>query len=1811
MYSNWIPQNIQKRVFLFILQQLLLFSGIELPNLEEVLYNNIHLRDVAIDPEKVTKIPGLRLRHGNLRSVLLRGSVKDGARLEIDGVDLVLAPSIDNLRQDIENAQALLAQSSADLTLTILLDSPELSGESGEFSADLSGSAAKPGADSDGSQSNPQTPLEQPQMAASPALDTKPPSSLGGVMSKAIDIALLKLQVRVTNISVKIIVEPADLLFEIDEIIFLYKSGIKLLSVKGVKVSVGRPFLEAGIRGHTSSNRASGKKTESSNGGSSSNSSSSSSEEEFSDDNADDDSLNDSMLFTHEEASSIYMSAATGFATEEKVKSGSMPQTEPPVMLLYIDCVDILFQNVSPLSSVRVDIHTINVAAVPLLPSISLVLNSLLKLFKLSTHQLRKKNSSKKQGQRTSAGTNQVPHMSSDKEDPGSAVLEKFHIGKLEVSLTSALGTLGQFSSFQNDVSIVACNFTMRLKDESLTYGGLESLEVLRYVDSNKSQVFYFDSSSKSKSPEANSQKADTALFTPPPVPRKADLRFEYSTFRKQNETRASELTLLVSRPGVLRLDPQTLRYLMNASLWILAINDNLDNLIRSMQQFETVLVSLLGVSSKRATSSQFSSQVILQTSSFDLALQLSADTLLQALILPISYDKIQDHLNVPRITVGVKTNNTTNNLLTASDIRFRITPLTIDSFHYSAAGASPRKARMQSPQSCVINEITGSVEISVVLSVIRDLKTFLSDFQAVDDVNCLDKAGLDQSGEPRHHLKVNHLMSSIHSSQKRFKRLNSAKIILGDVPSLGLSMRLLVPRLKFSLREESGAFGSLELTMEDIEVLRTNSGLRGHVMTVAVKRRIVDEFLISRFSIESQKFPMIQFCKMASGKALFEVVNRDFHVDFYANWLKLLSAAKEQSCISPTKEHVERIKGQEKDLMIRIVYHDIAVGIVPGRLPSKLCVALETGSLEVNLNTDQFGIKSSFRNLKFLLIDEAKIIKAKNISETSATLCSRLLSAGYVEVGHLNLLHVGVTIASEDEFLQSKYLPFAKEVSMVETKINIDNMCFDLCADSAHTLLQTLSDMKEPVLFKDEEKFKTHVSKGFVFPPDVLCDSEDEDVVAEAESTNAPNPETNGFCVVDEYYSKRTPKDELSGRMSTVDLNDSSLASKQGSSLQLVESHFIQKENTVPRTILQFSLALNLKLVEVFFHDGYDWKLTRKSIKRAVKSLEEQSKRPKDSVKDDMLHFAQQEAFRADQFEKSDVEGLGSECEGHPSSDDPSDFKVSQTLFQSIHIETAKNVDASNLIEIINAQVRGNDAVKDAEAHTNVQVDKTFKDLKLKRSNDHKLSAECKNLSVDVRSFPIENESPRDLMSVSRPQLVSKVDVRLDTIDVKDNVQSSTWNRMLTYMNALGEREIGTDMLSLSITNVRPDSQMPFTEAVIALKILPLRLFVDQDTLGFVMRFFGFRDSRFALPVDELLYVQKLTIEPIRVKFDYKPKSIDFAGIRSGNNAELANFFILDGSDLRLKKAVIYGAHGFPKVGRALGQVYGPYIQKHQLSGLLAGLAPIKSIINVGNGVRDLVTIPVKEYKRDGRLLHGLQKGSLSFAKVTTNELLRLGVKLASGAQVVLENLEEYFGGEGASARRPKKRSSVGKPKLPRRKISEKRNLLESSQILRSSVAVDTDRYLRPMLYIHSAIDEEELDSELGHLQSSILVFNDASDPDDNDDSLSEDTEVKVTSLYSNQPANPKEGLKSAFKSMGKNLKESKHKIRELKRELKSAESVQDQLISVAKSSPVIVIRPLIGGTEAMMKTLMGLSNGIDSRSLQESHDKYRIDKE
>lgn len=193
---------------------------------------------------------------------------------------------------------------------------------------------------------------------------------------------------------------------------------------------------------------------------------------------------------------------------------------------------------------------------------------------------------------------------------------------------------------------------------------------------------------------------------------------------------------------------------------------------------------------------------------------------------------------------------------------------------------------------------------------------------------------------------------------------------------------------------------------------------------------------------------------------------------------------------------------------------------------------------------------------------------------------------------------------------------------------------------------------------------------------------------------------------------------------------------------------------------------------------------------------------------------------------------------------------------------------------------------------------------------------------------------------------------------------------------------------------------------------MLPLRLHVDQDALDFLARFFEFKDD--SAPVhnskSEAPFLQRAEVNSIQVKLDFKPKRVDYAGLRSGHTTEFMNFFILQEADMVLRHVIIYGVSGFDKLGKTLNDIWMPDIKRNQLPGVLAGLAPVRSIVNVGGGVRDLVLVPMREYRKDGRVMRSISKGAIHFAKTTTTELAKLGAKLAIGTQTLLQNAEDYL---------------------------------------------------------------------------------------------------------------------------------------------------------------------------------------------------------
>lgn len=193
---------------------------------------------------------------------------------------------------------------------------------------------------------------------------------------------------------------------------------------------------------------------------------------------------------------------------------------------------------------------------------------------------------------------------------------------------------------------------------------------------------------------------------------------------------------------------------------------------------------------------------------------------------------------------------------------------------------------------------------------------------------------------------------------------------------------------------------------------------------------------------------------------------------------------------------------------------------------------------------------------------------------------------------------------------------------------------------------------------------------------------------------------------------------------------------------------------------------------------------------------------------------------------------------------------------------------------------------------------------------------------------------------------------------------------------------------------------------------ILPLRLHVDQDALDFITRFFEFKDDSVPIQTSksEPPFIQRAEINSVRVKLDFKPKRVDYAGIRSGHTNEFMNFFILQEADMVLRRLIIYGVSGFDKLGKTLNDIWMPDVKHNQLPGVLAGLSPIRSLVNVGGGVRDLVVVPIREYRKDGRVMRSFQKGAAAFARTTTSELVKLGAKLAIGTQTFLQGAEDLL---------------------------------------------------------------------------------------------------------------------------------------------------------------------------------------------------------
>ncbi|KAJ2415842.1 autophagy- protein 2, partial [Coemansia sp. RSA 2531] len=307
----------------------------------------------------------------------------------------------------------------------------------------------------------------------------------------------------------------------------------------------------------------------------------------------------------------------------------------------------------------------------------------------------------------------------------------------------------------------------------------------------------------------------------------------------------------------------------------------------------------------------------------------------------------------------------------------------------------------------------------------------------------------------------------------------------------------------------------------------------------------------------------------------------------------------------------------------------------------------------------------------------------------------------------------------------------------------------------------------------------------------------------------------------------------------------------------------------------------------------------------------------------------------------------------------------------------------------------------------------------------------------------------PATLQSLANPrnrQLFTK-----GTAD-SDRVTSSSMRRQRSSRWPNNNAE---PMICAQAESVRPYPTLATEELRIDVEISPLRCYIHQDALDFLIAFFeaAERHSAVLLANDESKqhgsgqaatgsgqntaserrglygrrqrasvaarpYFQIVRIAPINLIFDYKPRrmrapsgsnsgrqhqaqgaaatstsassnspSAPVVGAGASPNSptaaisapsrkpiELLNFFPLEDAEMTLNTVKVRGVAGVSKLVHELGRAWLPHLTQTQIPGVVSGMTPLRSLVNIGSGFADLVILPLEQYRKDGRLVQGIK---------------------------------------------------------------------------------------------------------------------------------------------------------------------------------------------------------------------------------------------
>ncbi|EKG18209.1 Autophagy-related protein [Macrophomina phaseolina MS6] len=690
-----------------------------------------------------------------------------------------------------------------------------------------------------------------------------------------------------------------------------------------------------------------------------------------------------------------------------------------------------------------------------------------------------------------------------------------------------------------------------------------------------------------------------------------------------------------------------------------------------------------------------------------------------------------------------------------------------------------------------------------------------------------------------------------------------------------------------------------------------------------------------------------------------------------------------------------EKSSPPSRPMNLDLLLRDCAIGLNPHKSQAKALLVLSdtrfTGSLVQDVVTTA---SLDIRRASLLVVDEVDRLDPDRPQSSSSSLTglgtaqvNSLCRWGFVTVGTVSKAKAVVKISeSHKDGHQSVDVEFKNDLFVMES-----------CADSTQTLIAIFGGLAPPQPPSKEVQYRTKVEpvvdmmaslvgEDFKAPPkdeqlhmdqSIVIDDDDQDIHFTGsiyDPGHLPNLDEMTEESIEESMLKS--QQQLGNQEPLEELNFKedffSAPSEEPPAAQAWDSRKNEYIESSEVSVAKSPLTIRVKNIHFIWnlYDGYDWPRTRDKLNQKLEEVEQRAQERRERDLND--------GFEGVSFEED-------------------------LLFGSVYITLPVNNTPEENRRQLNQALRGGDDAASETSFATTTASRAAarphrKRLRLERGRHHKIKFELSGVSADVVVFP-----------PGHGETQNSVDVRVENLDVIDHVPTSTWNKFVTYDKAAGERPLGSPMIRLEMLTVRPVPTLAASELVIRVSVLPLRLHVDQDALDFITRFFEFKDDRITskdAPGDQP-FIQRLEVRTVKLNLDYKPKKVDYAGLRSGHTTEFMNFFILEKAHITLRRCIVYGISGFDKVHKTLNGIWMPDVQRNQIPKILTGLAVTQQAAEVGKAVMDIVSVPFAEYKKDGRIFRSAQKGALAFAKNTTTELLRLGGKVSIGTQAMIQTAE------------------------------------------------------------------------------------------------------------------------------------------------------------------------------------------------------------